>query len=216
MDVSIKTKLSFDYLSFFSIFAAKMARPEQQATDCFEFQGQQTDDNILSEIAKLQYNNRLTNCVYAVMNHKSLNYTNHTREWLHVRCNGKEKTFAALMADVVTILNWLKEKGVVKRIYVPNTAKHGTAGMGGSRASDASPLLCQNWEAKKMMKKTFRYGKHLYYYDANHQKYIRFMNGNNNTFHPYHIISEQDETKNIKPPVKKVLEYHLGNITIVY
>lgn len=188
----------------------------QQITDTFEFRDQQIDDNTLSEIAKLQYNNRLTNCVYAVLNHKALNYTHRIREQLRVRCNDKEKTFFALKADVITILNWLKERGVIKRIYVPNTAKHGTAGLGGSRASGVSPLLCQDWEAKKMMKKALRYGKNLYYYDANNKKYIRFMSGNNNTYHPYHIISKQDETKYIKPAVKEVLRYHLGKIEIEY
>lgn len=158
----------------------------------------------------------MIHCVYAVMNHNALNHVNHARERLSVKCNNKLKTFVALKADVITIMNWLKEKGVVKRVYLPNTAKHGTAGLGGSRASNASPLLCQNREAEKMMKKAFRFGKHLYYYDANHQKYIRFMSGNNNTYHPYHIISKQDETKYIKPAVKEVLKYHLGNIEIVY
>ena len=189
---------------------------EQQATDIFEYLGQPTDDNTLTEIAKLQYNNRLTHCVYAVMNHKALNHVNQTRERLCVKCNDKEKTFVALKADVITILNWLKEKGVVKREYLPNTEKHGTAGLGGSQASNVSPLLCQNWEAKKMMKKAFRYGKNLYYYDANHQKYIRFMSGNNNTYHPYHIISKRDETKYVKPTVKDVLRYFLGDFEIVY
>lgn len=189
---------------------------EQQATDNFEYLGQPTDDNTLTEIAKLLYNNRLTRCVYAVMNHKALNHVNSDRERICVKCCDNSKAFVVLKADIVTILNWLKEKGVIKRVYLPNTDKHGTAGKGGSRASKVSPLLCQNWEAKKMMKKAFRYGKHLYYYDANRLKYIRFMSGNNNTYHPYHIISKQDETKYVKPIVKDVLRYHLGHFEIEY
>lgn len=188
----------------------------QKTTGNFEFLGQPTDDNTLSEIAKLQYNNRLTHCVYAVINHKALNHVNSVRERICVKCYDNSKSFVVLKADVVTILNWLKEKEVIKRVYLPNSDKHGTAGKGGSQASNVSPLLCQNWEAKKMMKKAFRCGKHLYYYDANRQKFIRFMSGNNNTYHPYHIISKQDETKYIKPIVKDVLRYHLGNFETDY
>lgn len=192
------------------------SQSEQQATDRFVYRNQQTEDNTLCEIARRQYNNQLARCVYAVMNHGALNHRLGNRERVYVECNGKSKTFWVVKADVGILLNWLKEKGVVKRKYLPNSDKHGTAGLGGSQASNVSPLLCQNWEAKKMMKKAFRYGKNLYYYDANHQKYIRFMSGNNNTYHPYHIISKRDETKYVKPTVKDVLRLFLGDFEIVY
>ena len=180
---------------------------EQVNGDRFSYQGKTVSDNTLCEIAKRLFNNRRD--LYVVVNHQALN-TVKDHDNLRVKCCGREKRFPVVKADVNLLLAWLRCKGIILRIYHPNTAKHGTSGLGGSLADDASSLLCSNRIAKKMMGKAVRVGKHLYYYDANEQLYIRFMSGQNHTFHPYHILSAQDESKNVPHQAKLTLKTHLG------
>lgn len=177
--------------------------------DRFFYRGTITKDNTLCEIAKRQYNNR-RNC-YIVVSHEALNTMTGDSEKLEVKCNGRKKVFRAVKADINVLLPWLRCKGVIIRKYHPNTAKHGESGLGGSRALDASPLLCSNMKAKKMMGKALKVGKELFFFDKDHELYIRFMNGGNNTFHPFHIINAQDEAKNVPPQAKSILRLYLGD-----
>lgn len=182
---------------------------EQVDGDRFSYQGQTITDDTLCEIARRLFNNRRE--LYIVVNHQALNTVMRDHDKLYVKCNGCEKRFPVVKADVNLLLVWLRCKGVIMRIYHPNTAKHGTSGLGGSSADDASSLLCSNKKAKKMMGKAVRIGKNLYYYDVNERLYIRFMSGQNNTFHPFHIQSAQDESINVPQQAKIALKTYLGS-----
>lgn len=181
---------------------------QDTVADKFYYEGQQIANDTLCEIAKRQYNNRAV--MYFVINYEALNVGRDSQR-LHVVCNRREKVFTALRADVMLVLRRLCERGVIKRMYHPNTAKHGTSGLGGSQADDASSLRCSNKKAKKMMGKAVKVGKHLYYFDEDENLYIRFMSGENSTFHPYHIESAQDEEKNVPQMAKTALKLHLGD-----
>lgn len=181
---------------------------EQVNGDRFSYQGQPITDNTLCEIAKRLFNNRRE--LYVVVNHQALNTVTRDHDKLRVKCYGREKRFPVVKADVNLLIAWLRCKGVILRIYHPNTAKHGTSGLGGSQSDDASSLLCSNRKAKKMMGKAVRIGRHLYFYDVNEQLYIRFMSGQDHTFHPYHIQSAQDEFINVPYQAKLTLKTHLG------
>jgi len=176
--------------------------------DRFFYRGTETKDNTLCEIAKRQYNNRKNR--YIVVSHEALNTMTGDSEKLEVRCNGRKKVFRAVRADVNVLLPWLRCKGVIIRKYHPNTAKHGDSGLGGSQASDASPLLCSNKKAKKMMGKALKVGRELFFFDKDHELYIRYMNGGNDTFHPFHIVNAQDEAKNVPSQAKSILRLYLG------
>lgn len=182
---------------------------EQVNGDRFSYQGQTITDNTLCEIAKRLFNNRRE--LYVVVNHQALNTVTRDHDKLRVKCCGREKRFSVVKADVNLLLAWLRCKGVILRIYHPNTAKHGTNGSGGSQAKNASSLLCSNKKAKKMMGKAVRIGEHLYYFDADELLYIRFMSGQNYTFHPYHIQSAQHESINVPHQAKLALKTHLGD-----
>ena len=192
------------------------ANSEQEASDVFFFLGCPIADNTLSEISKRQYNNHLADVVYAAVDHEAISSITSKRERVSVNCNGREKSFSVIKLDVDGLMTWLKEKGIIKRIYVPNSDKHGSNGRGGLQAANVSRLLCTDEEAKIMMKKAFKYGKHLYFFDMKNEKYIKFMSGNNNTFHPYHIMSLQDENNIIKNDVKRVLKLLFGTIRPQY
>lgn len=181
---------------------------EQVDGDRFSYQGQIITNNTLCEIAKRLFNNRRELCV--VINHYALNTVTKDHDKLYVKCNGCEKRFPVVKADVNLLLAWLRCKGVIMRKYLPNTDKHGTSGLGGSPADNASNLLCSNKKAKTMMGKAVRIGKNLYYFDINERLYIRFMNGQNNSFHPFHIHSAQDEFKNVPQQAKIALKTHMG------
>lgn len=190
-------------------------KTEQESTDVFRYVGKKTEKNTFCEIAKRLYCNQMKDEVFVVMNHEAVNTVTRRRERVHMECNGKNKSFVVISADVQNVLVWLKEKGIVKREYAPNTRKHGVGGVGGA-GGKASKLLCSHQDAKKMMKKAFKFGRHLYYFDNEQKKYIKFMSGIDDKFHPYHITSHRDEMKNVKEPVKKVLRLHLGKIEAEY
>ena len=176
--------------------------------DSFFYRGTRTKDNTLCEIAKRQYNNQRNR--YIVVSHEALNTMTVDSEKLKVKCNGREKIFRAVKADVNVLIPWLRCKGVIIRKYHPNTAKHGESGLGGSQASDASPLLCSNKKAKKMMGKALKVGRELFFFDKEHELYIRFMDGGNDTFHPFHIVNALDEARNIPSQAKSILRLYLG------
>lgn len=181
---------------------------EQVNGDRFSYQEQTITDDTLCEIARRLFNNRQE--LHLVINHQALNTVIRNHDKLCVKCNGCEYRFPVVKADVDLLLPWLRWKRVIQRSYLPNTAKHGTSGLGGSQADDASSLLCSDKKAKKMMGKAVRIGEQLYYYDADEQLYIRFMRGRNHTFHPYHIQSAQDESINVPSQAKSALRTHLG------
>lgn len=182
---------------------------EQTTTDIFVYENMPIADNTLCEIAKRQYNNR--SVMYFIINYDALNTVERDSQRLQVVCNGRTKVFTALKADVCLVMTRLRCRGLIKREYVPNTAKHGSNGLGGSQADDASNLRCSDRKAKKMMGKAVKVGKNLYYFDSEQNLYIRFMWGENNTYHPYHIESAQDEEKNVPNIAKVVLKLHLGD-----
>lgn len=188
---------------------------KQFNTNVFRFEGKEIRDNSFCEIAKMLYYNQMKDVIFAVMNHEAINTVTRVRERVYVYCNGKPKSFVVISADIQNVLMWLREKGVVRRVYAPNTRKHGTAGKGGA-GGRASKLLCSNKDAKMMMKMAFKFGKNLYYFDGKQKKYIKFMKGNGDTYHPYHITSHNDEMKNVDEFVKRVLKLHLGEIETVY
>lgn len=179
-----------------------------EKTDQFEYLQQRIEDNSLCEMAKrISISDGL---LYAVMNHGALLSVKGDVEDFLVIVNGADVHSPVIRLYVDLLLEWLIENGVSRRVFLPNSDKHGSSGLGGSGAENASKLLCSNDEAEKMMYRAVKVNKHLYYFDKEARLYVKFMSGNNCTFHPYHITSSQDEHKNVPDEAKKALRLHLG------
>ena len=188
-------------------------RQAQCPQDHFVYENQTISDNTFCEVSKRKYNNRNSLCF--VVDTGALKLEIDSKNY-KVSCNSKETLFKVIRCDAYVLLTFLRNKGIIERIYLPNTAKHGENGLGGLQADSASSLRCSDSKAKRMMSKAIRVGKNLYYYDKEESLYIRFMSGGNNTFHPYHIESFKAEEKNIPPRAKEILKKLFGDIKPSY
>lgn len=131
--------------------------------------------------------------------------------------NHNSVTVFALPIQIQAVANWMEHNRNPKRIYDHNS-KHGQEGRGKhpSNAGDyVSDMLESVENAAEMMHKAVKCKRHLYYYDVNHNKYVRFMDGGNGTYHAYYVQSLAEENK-ILHEVKKVIELLCGHCSPVY
>lgn len=181
-----------------------------EKSDTYTLWNQVTCDNVLCEVAK-RCANKCFSC--GILNHGALN-----QDRIPMTVNNNSVTLLALPIQIKDVANWMEHHRKPERIYDHNP-KHGQGGIGKHPSHDGnyvSDMLFDTIEdAAEMMHKAVKCKRHLYYYDAKYNKYIKFMDGGNGTYHAYHIQSLAEENR-ILHDVKKLLDLLCGPCSPVY
>lgn len=165
---------------------------KQDDNECYMYYCTRIQDDTLCEITKRKILDKSQS--YLLINHNAFLCRS---EFVRTKCDENDIEISVANINIKNIANWFENNRKPERVYHWNP-KHGENGKGAHPSNNGdkvSILMGSNGEAKMLLKKAIGIDlKTMFYYDVKNEQYIEFKREAENTYHAFHLDS-QDEVR---------------------